>query len=63
MSDLNAAWHRSHPMPESPTLDQRVAWHVEHARECACREIPESIVRELRRRGMPVPERRPRTKR
>jgi len=39
-------------MPRHATLDERVAWHVEHARECACREIPASIKAELARRGI-----------
>lgn len=60
---MNRAWHEAHPMPKKATLDERVAWHVEHARECACREIPASIKAELARRGIeaskpiPSPER------
>ncbi|MFA4930221.1 MAG: hypothetical protein WC558_17025 [Patulibacter sp.] len=40
---MNAEWHRSHPMPESPTPDQRVAWHREHMKACGCRKPPAAI--------------------
>lgn len=56
MGRINAGWHEAHPMPEKPTLDQRVAWHLEHAAHCGCRGIPRLIAEELVRRGIPVPE-------
>lgn len=40
---MNKAWHEAHMMPKNPTLEERIAWHVEHARECGCREMPESV--------------------
>jgi hypothetical protein len=50
--EINAAWHRANPMPKNPTLDQRIAWHVAHARNCGCREMPEKIRVEAVRRGL-----------
>ena len=29
-------WHLKNKMPRNPTLDQRLKWHVEHARNCSC---------------------------
>lgn len=58
MSRINAEWHGRHPMPKNATMDERVKWHVAHARECGCREIPKTVIAELERRGMPLPERR-----
>lgn len=55
---LNRAWHESHPMPPNADLDQRIAWHLEHARECGCRAIPASVLKALEERRIPVPERR-----
>lgn len=55
---LNAAWHAKHPMPKNPTLDERVAWHVAHARACGCRDLPKSVLAALRARGDRVPRRR-----
>jgi hypothetical protein len=40
---LNKEWHRSNRMPPTATREQRLKWHVAHARSCACREIPGSI--------------------
>ena len=52
---LNAAWHDAHPMPPRPTLDQRVTWHVAHAKACGCRTMPPTVVAELKRRGLKAP--------
>jgi hypothetical protein len=30
-------------MPPRPTREQRIKWHVAHARLCGCRAIPDSI--------------------
>lgn len=40
---MNKDWHAGHPMAENATREQRIAWHVEHARACACRPVPESL--------------------
>jgi hypothetical protein len=40
---INAAWHRKHPMPRKPTVEQRVAWHREHEVHCACRAVPPKL--------------------
>jgi len=37
---INAGWHKRHPMPKRPTMGERIAWHVEHQKRCACRPIP-----------------------
>ena len=48
---INAEWHAGHRMPPKATLDERVAWHLEHQRHCGCRkDLPASIQRELERR-------------
>jgi hypothetical protein len=40
---LNREWHRLNRMPPGATRQQRIKWHVAHARACGCRKIPESI--------------------
>lgn len=57
---LNAAWHDTHPMPKSATLDQRVTWHLAHAKACGCRAMPATVAAELKRRGIAAPQRRKR---
>lgn len=40
---INADWHRAHRMPKNPTLEQRLDWHREHARNCDCRKPPPKL--------------------
>ena len=51
---INAEWHAEHKMPKNPTLDQRVQWHLEHARNCACRPVDAKMLEEFARRGLKV---------
>ena len=44
---INAAWHKANPMPKDPSPEQRIAWHQEHAKQCACRPIPEKLSAEM----------------
>ena len=55
MSAMNATWHNAHPMPKNPTLDQRIAWHLDHAKNCGCRPIAGKIRDEMLKRGIKVP--------
>jgi len=52
---INEAWHRAKPDAPKPTLDQRIEWHLAHARACGCREIPPRLVAELEKRGIVDP--------
>lgn len=47
---LNAAWHKTHPIPPRATLEERIHWHLEHSRHCACRPIPEKLRVEIRKK-------------
>ena len=40
---LNAEWHARHPMPRGATMQQRIQWHLDHQRHCACRPIPRKL--------------------
>lgn len=55
---INRPWHAANRLGRNATLDQRIAWHLEHARECGCRDMPESIKTALVARGITLPERR-----
>ena len=48
---LNGAWHDLHRMKKNSTMDERVAWHLEHARKCGCRKIPLAIQKEINSRN------------
>ncbi|MBX7197287.1 MAG: hypothetical protein K1X94_34875, partial [Sandaracinaceae bacterium] len=54
---LNAEWHARHPMPRGATTQQRIHWHLEHQKHCACRPIPLKL-RALMARGV-KPSREP----
>ena len=49
-SSPNTEWHLKHTLPKNPTLDQRVTWHMEHARRCPCPSQDEDIMEELKKR-------------
>jgi len=49
---LNADWHAKNKMPERPTLAERIKWHLEHAKHCACREIPAKLLVEMKNRKL-----------
>lgn len=55
---INREWHEAHRLGPKAKLDERVTWHIEHARFCGCRDMPDSIKTELAKRGIPQPERR-----
>jgi len=46
-SKINAEWHLAHRMPKNPTLDERMQWHIEHAKNCGCREMPPKLKAEF----------------
>src|SRR6185369_6074784 len=43
MAKINASWHEKNKMPKKATPEQKLQWHVNHFRECGCRDIPEKI--------------------
>lgn len=40
---MNKPWHDENKMPAKATLEQRIRWHFEHQKHCACREVPKSL--------------------
>ncbi len=40
---INKAWHEKNRLGKNPNQAARVAWHVEHQKNCKCRPMPESI--------------------
>jgi hypothetical protein len=50
ISKLNREWHLAHRMPKNATMEERIAWHIEHSKHCACRAIPEKLKAEIKKR-------------
>ena len=46
---INREWHLKNKMPKNPTLEQRVKWHMAHAKNCSCRPMPEKLLLEMRK--------------
>jgi len=44
MTKTNRLWHAHNRMPKNPTAQQRIAWHLAHAANCACRPMPKGVV-------------------
>jgi hypothetical protein len=45
---MNKPWHEQNKMPPKATLEQRVQWHREHQKHCACREVPKSLSAQIK---------------
>jgi len=52
---INAKWHKQHPIPKNPSEETRVAWHLEHRKNCACRKMPEKIEKEISKKLQTIP--------
>jgi len=50
---MNAEWHQHNVMPKKAKIDQQIAWHIQHARHCACRPIPDKLMGEIETRLTP----------
>jgi hypothetical protein len=50
MGSINAEWHLKNKMPVKATLEQRIKWHMEHAKHCKCRPIPAKLLAEIKNR-------------
>jgi uncharacterized protein YdhG (YjbR/CyaY superfamily) len=46
---MNTEWHKKHVLPRGASLDERIAWHREHQKRCACRPIPPKLLADMHR--------------
>lgn len=52
---INAAWHKKNKMKMPSTLAERVKWHAEHLKNCACRkDVPPTILAEFKKQGIKI---------
>ena len=54
---MNAEWHKRHVLSKGAPLGQRIAWHREHQKRCACRPVPVQLQKEIA--GPPTKKREP----
>lgn len=55
-SRINAAWHKAHRMPADASIEERIVWHLEHARNCPCRKISRKLKEEMEKRQIEIPK-------
>jgi len=48
----NAKWHAQHRMPRNARVDERIAWYLDHAKQCACRPIPPPLAALIKMRSV-----------
>jgi hypothetical protein len=48
---MNKEWHKEHAMPSGATEKQRIEWHLEHKKHCACRPIPKGLAEKVEKAG------------
>jgi hypothetical protein len=53
---INKAWHLDNLMPKNASFDKRVAWHLEHVKNCSCRKIPKKLAKEMDEAGISYPK-------
>jgi len=51
---INKEWHLANRMPANPTAEQRILWHIEHKKNCACRDIPGKLKEEMKKRKIRI---------
>ncbi|MCC7030910.1 MAG: hypothetical protein IT257_11450 [Chitinophagaceae bacterium] len=51
---FNHEWHLKHKMPLKASFEQRLAWHIEHAKHCGCRKPPPKILDEMIKSGIQI---------
>ena len=49
---INKDWHTKNRMPKNPTLNERVIWHLSHAKNCDCRPLGGKILDEIKKREL-----------
>jgi hypothetical protein len=48
---MNREWHQENKMPAMATVKERIEWHIEHKKNCACRPIPNGLLAKLEMQG------------
>lgn len=52
MNKLNKEWHLASKMPKNPTEEERLKWHIAHAKNCQCREMPAKMMDKARKKRL-----------
>jgi len=44
---MNREWHQQHKMPAAVGPQERIDWHMEHLKHCACRPFPAGLLAKM----------------
>jgi len=47
---INKEWHSKNKMPKNASFEQRVKWHIDHQKNCACVPIPRKLLEEMKKK-------------
>lgn len=50
--NINKEWHLKHKMPENPSFEERVKWHLAHVKNCKCMPIPDKLLSEMKKKNI-----------
>jgi|WetSurMetagenome_2_1015567.scaffolds.fasta_scaffold00428_24 hypothetical protein len=48
---INRAWHEKNKMAKNPSDEERMNWHIEHVKNCACRRPSAKLLAEMKKIG------------
>lgn len=46
---INKNWHLNNKMPQKPTHTERLAWHMEHVKNCDCHPLTKEFIERLKK--------------
>jgi hypothetical protein len=45
---INKVWHLKNKMTKNPKPEERIKWHLAHAKHCLCRPMSEKLKEEIK---------------
>jgi hypothetical protein len=51
---INKEWHEKNKMPKNPSEEQRIKWHIAHAKNCSCRQPSAKLLGQMKKMGFVV---------
>ena len=48
MGKINKEWHLKNKMLKNPNFEERMKWHIEHSKNCSCREPSDKLKEEIK---------------
>jgi len=49
---MNKEWHKANKLSQKASVDDRIRWHLAHAKKCGCRPVPKTLLTEIKKRKL-----------